>query len=162
MRYCRDRHGHKYAKYKICISKMMVICTKQHLNNIWSSIHEKLSNTEDELKKGVAYIKTCILVWLKNSTKWKITMTMWNIEYTLSVSQTSGAESLARIRNNFLVQIIRSLSTEGRVFLRRRKILFFFWLQSSHFIVWVRICRKIGHNFRTGARWGTIDVSEDS
>ena len=103
----------------------MVICTKQHLNNIWSSIHEKLSNTEDELKKGVAYIKTCILVWFKNSSKWKITMTMWNIEYALSVSQASGAESLARIRNNFLVQIIRSLSKEGRVFLRRRKILLF-------------------------------------
>ena len=27
----------------------MVICTKQHLSKIWSSIHEKLSNTEAEL-----------------------------------------------------------------------------------------------------------------
>ena len=28
---------------------LMVICTKQHLSKIWSSIHEKLSNTEAEL-----------------------------------------------------------------------------------------------------------------
>ena len=38
----RPRHGHKYTKYKMCLSKMMVICIKQHLNNIWRSIHEKL------------------------------------------------------------------------------------------------------------------------
>ena len=27
-------HGHKYAKYKMCQSIMMVICIKQHLTNI--------------------------------------------------------------------------------------------------------------------------------
>ena len=47
----RPRHGHKYTKYKTCISIMIVICIKQHLSNILSSIHEKLSNTEGELKK---------------------------------------------------------------------------------------------------------------
>ena len=30
----RCRHGRKYTKYKICHSTMMVICIKQHLNNI--------------------------------------------------------------------------------------------------------------------------------
>ena len=30
---------------------MMVMCNKQHLSNIWSSIHGKLSNTEAELEK---------------------------------------------------------------------------------------------------------------
>ena len=30
----RPRHGHKYTKYKMCLSIMMVICTKQHLSNI--------------------------------------------------------------------------------------------------------------------------------
>ena len=31
----RCRHGHKYAKYKICLHKMMmVVCIKQHLSNI--------------------------------------------------------------------------------------------------------------------------------
>ena len=36
---------------------MMVMCNKQHLSNIWSWIHEKVSNTEAELKKNVAYKK---------------------------------------------------------------------------------------------------------
>ena len=27
----RQRHGHKYTKYKLYISVMMVLCTKQHL-----------------------------------------------------------------------------------------------------------------------------------
>ena len=27
----RRRHGHKYTKYKLYLSVMMVICTKQHL-----------------------------------------------------------------------------------------------------------------------------------
>ena len=37
---------------------MILICFKEHLNNIWSSIHEKLSNTEAKLKKGVGYEKS--------------------------------------------------------------------------------------------------------
>ena len=37
----RSMHRHKYTKYKIRLSIMMVICIKQHLSNIWSSIHEK-------------------------------------------------------------------------------------------------------------------------
>ena len=39
---------------------IMIICIKQHLSNIWSSIHENLSNTEAELKKSVAYKKKCV------------------------------------------------------------------------------------------------------
>ena len=38
----RPRHGHKYTKYKMCLNIMMVICIKQHLCNIWDSIHEKV------------------------------------------------------------------------------------------------------------------------
>ena len=38
----RFRHVHKYTKYKMCLSMIMVICIKQHLSNIWSSIHEKV------------------------------------------------------------------------------------------------------------------------
>ena len=29
----RARHGHKYTKYKMCLSTMMVISIKQHLSN---------------------------------------------------------------------------------------------------------------------------------
>ena len=36
------------------------LVNKQHLSR--SSVHEKLSNTEAELKKSVAYIKACISV----------------------------------------------------------------------------------------------------
>ena len=38
----RPRYGHKYTKYKMCLSIMMVICIKQYLSNIWSSIHENV------------------------------------------------------------------------------------------------------------------------
>ena len=38
----RPRHGHKYTKYKMCLYIMIVICIKQHLSNIGSSIHEKI------------------------------------------------------------------------------------------------------------------------
>ena len=37
----RSRHGHKYTKYKMNQSVMMLICIKQHLSNIWRSIHER-------------------------------------------------------------------------------------------------------------------------
>ena len=46
----------------------MLICIKQHLSNIWSSIHEKLRTTEAELKKSVAYEKACILP----HARWKL------------------------------------------------------------------------------------------
>ena len=44
-----SRHGHKYREYRKCLSMMMLVCIKQHLSNIWRSIHEKLRNTEAEL-----------------------------------------------------------------------------------------------------------------
>ena len=30
----RSRRGHKYTKYQMCISMMMVMCNKQYLRNI--------------------------------------------------------------------------------------------------------------------------------
>ena len=38
----RPRHGHRYIKYKMSLRIMIVICIKQHLSNIWSSVHEKV------------------------------------------------------------------------------------------------------------------------
>ena len=38
----RPRNGHKNSKYKKYPSMMMLICIKQHLSSIWSSIHEKV------------------------------------------------------------------------------------------------------------------------
>ena len=37
----RPRHGQKYTKYKMCLRLMMIICIKQHLSNILSSVNEK-------------------------------------------------------------------------------------------------------------------------
>ena len=37
------RHGHKYTQDKMCLSIVIAICIKQHLSNIWSSIHEKVN-----------------------------------------------------------------------------------------------------------------------
>ena len=39
----RPRHGHKNSKYRKFLSMMMLICIKQHLSNICSSIHEKVN-----------------------------------------------------------------------------------------------------------------------
>ena len=41
---------------------MMITCIKQHLSNIWSTIHEKLSITEAELKRSIFYEKARISV----------------------------------------------------------------------------------------------------
>ena len=44
------RHAHKYTKY-ILSQYNMVICIKEHLNNIWSSIHEKVKQHWVRVKK---------------------------------------------------------------------------------------------------------------
>ena len=43
----RPRQGHKYTKYKICVSVMVAKCIKQHLSNIWRSICEKVKQHWD-------------------------------------------------------------------------------------------------------------------
>ena len=64
----RSRHRHKHSKYKkclsmtmlkICIKQQMLICIKQHLNKIWSSIHEKVKQHWDWIEKSVDYKKAC-------------------------------------------------------------------------------------------------------
>ena len=37
---------------------MMVICIKQHLNNIWGSIHEKVKQYWGWVEKSIAYKKS--------------------------------------------------------------------------------------------------------
>ena len=41
---------------------MMLMCIKQCLNNIEAQFMIKLSNTEAEFKKSVAYKKACIMI----------------------------------------------------------------------------------------------------
>ena len=54
------RHGQKYTKYEMCLGIMMVvISTKQHLSNSFEAqFMKKLSNTDAELEKSVAYKKS--------------------------------------------------------------------------------------------------------
>ena len=44
-------HGHKYSKYKKCLSMMMLICIKQHLSNIWGSVYEKVKQHWGRVEK---------------------------------------------------------------------------------------------------------------
>ena len=48
----RARHGHKYTKYK---NMMILVCIKQHLSNIWISIHENVNEHWGWVGKSVAY-----------------------------------------------------------------------------------------------------------
>ena len=54
----RSRHEHKYSKDKKCLNMIILLCIKQHLSNIWNSIHEK---GKAELKKALLIKKTCSL-----------------------------------------------------------------------------------------------------
>ena len=51
MNWSRPRHGHKYTKYKMCLSKIIFTCMKQHISNIWSLIHEKVQQHWDWVEK---------------------------------------------------------------------------------------------------------------
>ena len=55
----RSRHGHKYTKYKMSLSIMLVVCIKQHLGNIWSSMHEKVKQHWRWAKKSFVSKKAC-------------------------------------------------------------------------------------------------------
>ena len=61
----------KYSKYKECISMMMLICIKQHLSNIWSSIHEKVKQHRGLVEKSVAYDKKRVTGIPKMSKIWE-------------------------------------------------------------------------------------------
>ena len=56
----RSRHRHEYSKYKKWLSIMMFICIKQHLNNIWSSVHEKVKQHWGWVEKKLLLIKKSV------------------------------------------------------------------------------------------------------
>ena len=55
------KQGHKHTKCKVSPYDLMMIliCNKIQVSNIWSSIHEKLSNTDAEWKKTLLIKKVC-------------------------------------------------------------------------------------------------------
>ena len=46
-----SRHGHKYSKYKKYLGMITFVGNKQHLSNIWSSVHEKIKQQWDWVEK---------------------------------------------------------------------------------------------------------------
>ena len=62
----RARHGHKYTKYKMCLSIIMAIYNKQHLNNTWSWIHEKVKQHQHWgwVEKSIACKKKACICFL--------------------------------------------------------------------------------------------------
>ena len=57
----RLRYRQKYTKHKTCLSIMMVICIKEHLSNIWSSIQEEVKQHWDWVEKKALLIRKRVL-----------------------------------------------------------------------------------------------------
>ena len=55
----RSRNGHKYNKYKKCLSMTMLIRIKQHLTNISNSIYE-------EVKQHWGWVEKALLIEKKH------------------------------------------------------------------------------------------------
>ena len=53
----RCRHGHKYSKYMKRLGMVILICIKQHLSNIWSSVYKNVKQHWCWVEKSVAYRK---------------------------------------------------------------------------------------------------------
>ena len=94
----RPRHRHEYTKYKMCLSIIMVICVKQHLSNIWSSIHEKLSSNKDKLKTSV-YLQKIKCLAPQNSVNNLSDKTFFSIRFLLAL--IFGGRSFSLTHNNF-------------------------------------------------------------
>ena len=54
----RCRHEHKCSKYMKRLSMMKLICIKEHLSNIWSSVYKNVKQHWDWVEKKVAYKKS--------------------------------------------------------------------------------------------------------
>ena len=55
----RCRHGHKYSKYMKHLSTMTLICIKQHLSNIWSSVYGNVKHHWGWVEKALLIKKPC-------------------------------------------------------------------------------------------------------
>ena len=53
-----NKRKSKYSKCKKCLNMILLICIKQHLNNFWSSIYEKVKQHRDWVEKSAAYKKS--------------------------------------------------------------------------------------------------------
>ena len=107
----RPRHELKCTKYKKCLHMTMLICIKQHLNNMWNSIHEKLSNTEAELKKSVAYKKSVYLL----AERAIFTCFKISVEWIFSPSKTLSLRKTGRGTVMKTFEVVKLLSDIQKV-----------------------------------------------
>ena len=63
----RSRHGLNYTKFKICLSIVMAICIKQHLSNIWGSVHEKVKQHWGWVEKKRCIQKNACIFFAKTT-----------------------------------------------------------------------------------------------
>ena len=116
----RPRHVHRYTKCKMCLSIIMVLCVKQRLSNIWSSIHEKIKQYWGWVEKKALLISKKSVYWFflvesfllplifrfKNETSLKVLMQIWKSSWMFRSIQKSYLENFA-----FLILIIIKLFT---------------------------------------------------
>ena len=82
----RPRHVHsRSTKYKKCLGMMMLIDIKQHLSNIWGSIHENVKHHWD----WAELIKKRVFWYLRFIFKWR-----WQFPKTLKVKFLRSVQSL--------------------------------------------------------------------
>ena len=78
----RKRHGHRYSKYKRCLCMMMLICIKQHVSNVWSSIQEKVKQHWDWVEKSVDKEKSNVtnIILTRNKFDSLFDQITWNVD----------------------------------------------------------------------------------
>ena len=84
----RSRHEHKYTEDKKCLTIMMVICVKQHLSNIGSSIHEKVKQHWGWVTKKPLLIKKACTSSLAKISGFPFLITMVFFEINTSFSKS--------------------------------------------------------------------------
>ena len=70
-------HVHKYTKYRMCLTAIMIICIKQYLSQIWSLFREIVKQHWGWVEKSVAYIKKVYIHTCGDKLEKYMTKTTW-------------------------------------------------------------------------------------
>ena len=77
-----SKHAYKHSTSKKCLSMIMVICIKEHLSNIWSSVHEEIEQHQGWVEKKLClYRKNCVFYPVETNVPilyhWKTLKSLW-------------------------------------------------------------------------------------
>ena len=77
-----SKHAYKHSTSKKCLSMIMVICIKEHLSNIWSSVHEEMEQHQGWVEKKLClYRKNCLFYPVETNVPilyhWKTLKSLW-------------------------------------------------------------------------------------